>query len=154
MWLWVLIACIILFSFGNSGNSQMKFCDTPMVVWVVIGVAITWFYLNNKKYQESFDSSNDKKMKKIKVYNFNTSWCGWSKRFQPEWDTFTIACKSTNNIEPFDVKCDDDKNKDVCSKYNVPGYPYVIIEVDGVPRPYDGERTSDAIMGYIKTVLF
>ena len=90
---------------------------------------------------------------KFKVYNFNTSWCGWSKRFQPEWDAFTVACKTSKNIEAVDVKCDDDNNKDVCNKYNVPGYPYVIVEVDGDPRPYDGERTSDAIMGYIKTVL-
>lgn len=152
MWLWVLIACVIVLSLGNN---KKDFCDTPMVMWVGIGAVIAYFYIYNNKYSqnENFDSSNDKKMKKFKVYNFNTSWCGWSKRFQPEWDAFTVACKTSKNIETVDVKCDDDNNKDVCNKYNVPGYPYVIVEVDGDPRPYDGERTSDAIMGYIKTVL-
>ena len=35
---------------------------------------------------------------RLKIFNFNTEWCGWSKRFQPEWDKFTQAVKANPNL--------------------------------------------------------
>ena len=90
---------------------------------------------------------------KLKIFNFNTDWCGWSKRFQPEWDKFTQAVKAdsklNNKVEVFDVKCDNPANQQMCEEYNVPGYPYVIVEKNGNRSPYNGERTAQALISFV-----
>lgn len=88
--------------------------------------------------------------KSIKFYNFNTTWCGWSKKFQPEWDKFTAMVKSNPKLNSIidvqDVKCDNDANKQLCIDNDVQGYPTVIINVNGKSTDYDGPRTVDGLM--------
>ena len=95
--------------------------------------------------------------KPIKMLNFNTSWCGWSKKFQPEWDNFTANVKSDNKlnslVEVLDVKCDNDANKKLCMEHNVEGYPTVSIEANGQMSHYEGQRTSDELMKKLKQTI-
>jgi thiol-disulfide isomerase/thioredoxin len=86
---------------------------------------------------------------KTKVYNFNTSWCKYSVNFQSEWNTFSNSLKTSDGIKAIDVKCDDDKNKDLCQKFNIPGYPTVVIESDDNVDIYDGTRTSQHLRKYL-----
>lgn len=121
------------------------------VVGFVIGFIV--FFLINKyqpkllKFNENFADVNTPT---IKMYNYNTSWCGWSKRFQPEWDTFmnNVNTDSTlsSMVEVKDVKCDNDVNKQLCASAGVEGYPTVVISVNGVSSHYEGERTATALM--------
>ena len=122
------------------------------LVGFVLGFII--FFLINKyqpsllKLNENF--ADDVSNPVIKMYNYNTSWCGWSKKFQPEWDTFTdnVRTDSTLNsmVEVKDIKCDDEANKQLCASAGVEGYPTVVISVNGVSSHYDGERTAVALM--------
>ena len=95
--------------------------------------------------------------KSIKVYNFNTSWCGWSKKFQPEWDLFMSKINSdpilNNLVEVKDIKCDNDDNKQLCIDNEVYGYPTVIINVDGKGTKYEGPRTSDDLMDAVNKII-
>jgi thiol-disulfide isomerase/thioredoxin len=108
--------------------------------------------------KEKFSDAETKSSVKpiVKIFNFNTEWCGWSRRFQPEWDAFIEYVKNPANnlkhVQAFDVKCDNDENKQMCEEYKVPGYPYVIVEVNGKRRPYEGERTKDALVSYVKSL--
>jgi len=123
-------------------------------VFLGIIILIIGFILYNNMYQvtEKFNENN----KIIKVFNFNTSWCGWSKKFQPEWDAFTklIIDNKLTYIHTHNIKCDDDKNSNKCKEYNVPGYPYIVIEKitgSNVQRIiYENERTADSLLSYIK----
>ncbi len=83
--------------------------------------------------------------KKIKIYNFNTEWCGYSKQFQPIWNTFYNSIKINDNIEAFDVKCDNNKNKDLCIKYNIEGFPTIIIDNNSNVTKYTGPRTLEGL---------
>jgi thiol-disulfide isomerase/thioredoxin len=83
------------------------------------------------------------------IYNFNTSWCGYSVRFQPIWDEFTEANKN-NNIKIVDVKCDKSENEDLCNKYSVEGFPTVLKVKDNVMIPYKGQRTLEGLQNFVK----
>jgi thiol-disulfide isomerase/thioredoxin len=166
MWVWFFVICIAVYVMNNP---KTDYCDLPLWVWVVIGAIFAHFF-NNMIYNNEDTKEDFKNEKKIIVYNFNTSWCGWSKRFQPEWDDFSNTATSLN-ITAIDVKCDDkipddtpndkkveltkqyEDNRKLAEKFNVPGYPYIVILVDDVPKPYEGERTSKALQEYIKLVL-
>ena len=72
---------------------------------------------------------------------------------------FSVTDKFTENIKinpelshiiPYDIKCDDNKNEKMCNKYQVPGYPYVIIEINNKKIPYEGKRTALDLLKFIK----
>jgi hypothetical protein len=95
--------------------------------------------------------------KPVVLSNFNTSWCGWSKKFQPEWDVFMTIVKSDNTLNSLvdvrNVNCDNDDNKQLCIDNNVDGYPTVIMNVIGKITKYDGPRTSEALIKSVKQIV-
>jgi len=98
------------------------------------------------------DTSLVSKGGKVKVYNFNTSWCEWSKKFQPEWNNFEDLTKTDeklNFVAAYDIKCDEENNTELCKKYSVPGFPYVVIEQNDKTHQYTGSRNANDIANYI-----
>lgn len=102
----------------------------------------------NGSVKENFTESN-----KLKVYNFNTKWCGYSVRFQPQWNEFMTKINDNNevdNVQAYDIKCDDPEFEGMCEEYKVEGFPTVIFEKGNNRKIYQGQRTSDALMDAIK----
>ena len=52
-------------------------------------------------------------------------------------------------MEAINVKCDDPVNEKMCEKFNVPGYPYVVLDNNGEHKPYSGERTAEALLSFV-----
>jgi thiol-disulfide isomerase/thioredoxin len=111
---------------------SQKIFGLPLWLILVIGMIVYSTYNMNsrvtiqEKSKESFDEKS-----KIKIYNFNTSWCGWSKRLEPDWQKFyDSADKNLFNV--INVKCDDEKdpNYALCSdnKYDIQGFPTIIAD--------------------------
>jgi len=107
--------------------------------------------LNTDRQVLNTDSNNNKiadsNNNKTKIYNFNTSWCGYSVRFQPVWDKFADSFNDPN-IDVIDVKCDDDNNKDLCQKYDIPGYPSVVKVTSNKVIDYEGPRTVEGLINF------
>jgi hypothetical protein len=131
-------------------------------VLIILGLST---FLILRKSKENFSSQTPANKieepiignKVMTVYNFNTKSCGWSQKFQPEWDRFTELAKTDptlSNIIVKDVKCDDKSNGEICAnpKFNVPGFPYVVVEVGENVMPYDGERTAESIISFINGI--
>lgn len=122
--------------------------------WIIAICLLVMFFLF-LKCKEGFTNSENEKSNLIKVYNFNTSWCGYSVRFQPEWDKFQKEVNTRDNllnIHAYDIKCDNSDNKQMCSDYNVPGFPTIIIEKDNKKINYNGPRNTEAIIETIKNL--
>lgn len=111
---------------------------------LIILILIILIFYNSCCTTENFDI----KKTKIKVYNYYTSWCGWSQKFLPEWNTFVNTTAESNNIETISIQCDDPKNIEKCS--SVPGFPSIIIEANDKTVNYEGGRTSNEIHEFIK----
>jgi thioredoxin-like negative regulator of GroEL len=101
--------------------------------------------LNKQKENDYQTQFLDNDTKNIVVYNFNTEWCGHSKQFQPIWDAFTSSLSNNANVKAFDVKCDNDKNKDLCAKFKVQGFPTVILVINSQASEYNGPRSVDGL---------
>ena len=168
-------------------NLNTKFFGIKLWVWIIIGLIVLYLFINNNENfandtvsleNEQLDDNsvikmqNDNSIKskqKFKVFNFNTSWCGWSKRFQPEWDALTkmvdepssgedeqIRQVLRDNVSFLDIKCDNNENIDLCNKYDIPGYPHVIIENinNGDKFVYNNERTSAEMYKFIVNNIY
>ena len=146
---------------------NQKYFGIPVWVWMIVLAIIlfTSYQTISKKIVQEESKEAFSAVEPIKIYNFNTSWCGWSIRFQKPWTDFTEYVNDTannlSNIQAIDVKCDNSDNSDnkdnkvneeMCKSYNVPGYPYVIVEQGDKRTPYQGERTAEALIAFAKTL--
>lgn len=139
----------------------------PVYSWLLIALVIVVFLITTfsssgkpsvSTTSEPFESDDSKsnmvtKDSKIKVYNFNTSWCGWSVRFEPEWKIFENEIHSKgdlSHVEAHDVKCDNPANDFLCKEFEVAGFPTVIIETNGQRGVYNGPRDSKNLVETIQ----
>jgi thiol-disulfide isomerase/thioredoxin len=139
LWTWLVVIGFIIYY--HTQKSQ-----------VVSEKVVTSEILSVKKVERFSDN------KKIKIFNFNTTWCGWSKKFQPEWDKFSQVVKTNSkysNVDVHDIKCDDINNEEVrklSEEYQVPGFPYVVIDTDDDRYPYKGPRTADSLLQCVSDI--
>ena len=52
----------------------------------------------------------------------------------------------------FDIKCDDEANKEMCDKSGVPGFPSVVIIKDDTKIDYSGPKNAEAILEFINNL--
>ena len=155
LWVWLVVGVIVIYSYKQScSETHRKSVSESGSKGKAVSETKAKPNTKDEKKEKFADTSD----KKIKIFNFNTELCGWSKRFQPEWEKFAEAVKSdsmlNNKVEVFDVKCDNSKNNTMCEEYNVPGYPYVVAEINGTRIPYEeGERTASALITFVKQNL-
>jgi thiol-disulfide isomerase/thioredoxin len=66
---------------------------------------------------------------KTTIVNYHANWCGFSKKFKPQWDNFKELAKSKfPNLQVIDLDVGDDQNlNDLAGKAGVKGYPTVVL---------------------------
>ena len=109
-----------------------------LLIWVL------WEYLS--KRSEMFTDGN---VKEINLYY--ALWCGYSREFLPEWQKFEKYSKEhLPNLVVTKVRCEDG-NEAICNQKNIQGYPTVTITLkDGTKKTFNGERTSESLIKFIK----
>ena len=106
--------------------------------------------------REGFTSSpssllEDVKNKKVLVLFYNTN-CGHCKTLKPEWDK--ASEEMGDKMVAIDVTNSSDMAvKTITEKYKINSYPTMIVLDNGnVTATYDGERTKDALVSYVKSM--
>ncbi|XP_053537642.1 protein disulfide isomerase family A, member 7 isoform X2 [Ictalurus punctatus] len=81
------------------------------------------------------------------LVEFFAPWCGHCKRLAPEYEAAATRLKGTVPL----AKVDCTANSETCMKFGVNGYPTLKIFRNGeVASSYDGPRTADGIVSYMK----
>jgi thiol-disulfide isomerase/thioredoxin len=133
--------------------SNKKYLGLPLWVWlIVIGMIAYNCYIttsivindNMTVKKEKFANNDDM----IKIHNFNTEWCGYSKQFQPTWYKFAQNKNMPKNVIAIDAKCDNKNSMHakLAHDYNVRGFPTVVAEKNGKISHYEGPRTEEALL--------
>lgn len=83
----------------------------------------------------------------VVLLEFYAPWCGHCKAFAAEYEKIAQTLKK-DGIPV--AKIDATIHKTVAGKFDVTGYPTVIILKDGKPIKYDGQRSEDAVVNKVK----
>jgi thiol-disulfide isomerase/thioredoxin len=90
------------------------------------------------------------------LYFFYTDWCGFSQKAMPEWEKLEAALSKssvfgTTRVKPVRVNAEEDRKTALL--YEVNGYPTIMLETSSVLRVYEGKRTSDALLQFLRETL-
>ncbi|OIT03305.1 PREDICTED: protein disulfide isomerase-like 1-3 [Nicotiana attenuata] len=81
------------------------------------------------------------------MVEFYAPWCGHCQALAPEYAAAATELKGENVML---AKVDATEEAELAQKYDVQGYPAVFFFIDGLHKPYNGERNKDAIVSWIK----
>ena len=118
-----------------------------LVSLIVVGLLFVYYVF----FSSTATNSNQENMNnKLKIINYNTNWCGYSKRFQPIWNEFTNKMKSLKpDVDVIDMKCDNESNESKCRVPEVEGYPTVVLYDGDKPNVFNGERSVDNLINFV-----
>ena len=129
----------------SVGRNVKKVMNSKYLVLIVLALLIGGYMLYNwynTGKLELFSGGS-------KLYFFFADWCGYCKKFKPEWQKLTNM--SDLGVQFEEVDCTDSKNVPALAKeYNVSGFPTLILANGGKNTTYEGERTANAIVSFIK----
>ncbi|KAK7324940.1 hypothetical protein VNO77_28910 [Canavalia gladiata] len=81
------------------------------------------------------------------MVEFYAPWCGHCQALAPEYAAAATELKGENVIL---AKVDATEENELAQVYDVQGFPTVYFFIDGIHKPYNGHRTKDAIVTWIK----
>lgn len=135
---------------------------------LLIGVSVYIFrnYISNKidsNYIDNseFTTSEQKSFedKEATLYLFHVNWCMYCKKAMPEWNKFKGEYDG-KTIKGYklvlkEYECSDENNPEVIElmdKYDVEGYPTIILVKDGAPEKFEAKPTYDTLEEFVKTM--
>jgi len=122
--------------------------NIPKLLFLLVILLILYYVYTTylKEGFENIDLDNETKSGKQLVL-FYADWCGHCKKIKPEWDQATTEIKDKDK-KMLKINCGggSEKEKELMEKYNIDGYPTIILFKDGKPSPYEGARNKDAFI--------
>ncbi|KAF1897427.1 hypothetical protein Lal_00035132 [Lupinus albus] len=83
------------------------------------------------------------------LVDFYAPWCGHCKRLSPELDA-AAPILATLKDPIMIAKVNADKFNRLAKKYDVDGYPTIMLFNHGIPTEYRGPRKSDLLVSYLR----
>ncbi|KAL8052157.1 hypothetical protein ABFX02_06G194800 [Erythranthe guttata] len=81
------------------------------------------------------------------MVEFYATWCGHCQALAPE---YAAAADELKDEAVVLAKVDATEEADLSQKFDVQGFPTIYFFVDGVHKPYPGQRTKDAIVTWLR----
>jgi len=130
--------------------------NLPKVLFL-LSVLLILYFIYTRYLKEGFEVDPDDLENEIKngkkLVLFYADWCGHCKKIKPTWDETAKevnAGKKTPKMLKVNCGDDNDESKKLMKKYDINGYPTILLFVNGRPMPYDGERTEEGFLNALK----
>jgi thioredoxin-like negative regulator of GroEL len=118
------------------------------VVGIVVILYLIYKYDQNDLDVEKLENvSSESTEVKPTIGVYYTEWCGYSQQFLSQLNNG--VAKSIQDAGANVKLVDCDKDKETCAKYNVEGFPTIILHSSKGDLHYNGARSGEAIVGFI-----
>jgi thiol-disulfide isomerase/thioredoxin len=127
---------------------------TAFAVVVLLALVLAYrFTLGDTRRPEMFDAAaGGAAPPPAQIVFMYMNGCGWCERMKPEWDKF--VAQNAGALGALGVQAASYERSDpAAAAYSayVKGYPTVLFVKPGAtPIAYDGDRTADALMAFVR----
>lgn len=125
--------------------------EYKLVIIIIVFLLILYLlyrYIQNNNNNNKIEKLEDIKNKKtLGVYY--ADWCGYSRQFLQQLDNSLKNELNKENIEVKLIDCEKDKN--MCAKYNIEGFPTLLVHKNDKVILYNGQRDNKSIVDFIKS---
>ena len=133
----------------------------PVVVILVLAVLLAYFFSECKEGMECNPGCTLDEIKKAEksseksIVLFYADWCGHCKKLEPDWDKTADTVKGRmlkRNVGAKEGECSAKvhaENEELMQKYNIKGFPTILIFQNGEAVPYNGPRTVDDLLNQL-----
>eukprot|EP00252_Welwitschia_mirabilis_P015595 TRINITY_DN3442_c0_g1_i1.p1 TRINITY_DN3442_c0_g1~~TRINITY_DN3442_c0_g1_i1.p1 ORF type:complete len:580 (-),score=122.17 TRINITY_DN3442_c0_g1_i1:312-2051(-) len=83
------------------------------------------------------------------LVEFYAPWCGHCQQFAPEYAAAATELKEEIPVAKIDVS----EEYDLAQQYNIQGFPTVYLFINGTYTAFNGERTKDGVVSWVKRKL-
>lgn len=122
--------------------------NVPTLLFLLV-ILLIIYYVYTTYFKEGFESLDlDEETKSGKqLVLFYADWCGHCKKIKPVWEEAAAEINDKDK-KMLKVNCGggSKKEKEIMEKYNIDGYPTIILFKNGKPSPYEGARNKDAFI--------
>lgn len=131
-------------------KNALKPKNLPKLI-LLVGILLILYYVYKTYLKEGFElkptdiESEINKGNDKKLVLFYADWCGHCKKLKPTWDE-TAEEVNKNGNKMLKVNCGkkSEEEEEIMKKYNIEGYPTILVFKNGKPTDYEGDRTSEA----------
>lgn len=110
------------------------------LVIIVLVLIILFLLMRPSESIDCFTNSNP-----MTVYYFYMENCQYCVAFQQEWNKFKQSCAAKGIITKEIKNCND---QNLCNKYNITGFPTIIINYKGSDYIYKNNRTAQDLLTF------
>ena len=127
---------------------------TKHIVFIIVAVVILYLIYKQHEKNEKMTNEVEQSVQNSQSTNteptlgvYYTEWCGYSRQFldQLKNGTGSAIQKAGAKIELIDCE----KDKETCAKYEVQGFPTLLLHTSKGVLPYNGNRSGEAIGEFI-----
>lgn len=155
-------------SFNQSGGSVLNSTYGKFtIIALVLLFVIASFYLYNRMYGNSFNANyehgdsytEDSTNNTAEVMFFYVDWCPHCKTAKPAWEKFSSENRGIKvgnyNVLFTEINCTQEtqENSNLMNKYNIEGFPTIIMLKDGDVIQFDAKPTEDTLSQFLNTTL-
>ena len=138
-----------------------------LIIFLIIIFSSISYYLYTSTLQTYFDKNSNKeyipktkqKKNEATIYYFYTTWCPHCTEATPHINELEneikIMNKSQKNIIIFlrKIDCDKSDNEKLLKKYNVEGYPTIVLDHNNKIYNYEAKPNSKHLKDFVKDSL-
>lgn len=121
-----------------------------LILIILIVLVIYFIYKNqeNFKFDKNGENNIVEKSSPLILGVYYTDWCGYSRQFLQQLED---GLKNKLKKEGVSIRLVDcDKNKETCQNLQIEGYPTVLLHSNNKDIQYNGNRTDDDILNFVK----
>lgn len=141
---------------SKNVKKQMNLSEMVIIGLLLVSILLGYYYVYSRNQEEEgFQNINlTPEDNEVVMVLFYTEWCGYCKKFKPEWEKASRQMNNTkvNNNKVRFEKVDCDANSELAKEYEVNGYPTVKILRKGKVEDYEGERSLSGIKAYLESL--